>query len=99
MDAFQISWKHKKVPFFFFTSRLYLERGLKRLDTFGISYIGMANPIGESTITTIPKAETLLLSRMLDLLLDRNKERHSLIETPCLSALDEPTPDSSPVII
>ena len=42
----------------------------------------MANPIGESTITAIPKAETLLLSRILDLLLDRNKERHSLIETP-----------------
>ena len=59
----------------------------------------MANPIGESTITAIHKAETLLLSRMLDLLLDRNKERYSLIETPCLSALDEPTPDSSPVII
>ena len=71
-----------KKSLFFFTSRLYLERGLKRLDTFGISYIGMANPIGESTITAIPKAETLLLSRILDLLLDRNKERHSLIETP-----------------
>ena len=64
-----------------FTNRLCIAGGWERWGSFGISYIGMTNPIVVSTITVIPNAESLLLSKMLDLSLDTNKERHSLIET------------------